>query len=259
LSCLALPCLALSCLCLALPCLCPCLVFVLALSCLCPCLVLSNAYHSALQSGRAVCARAVHGPGRIRFEEEKNTRAALFEWSSALSSAVKSDRFYQDRLGTKPNWQNGKWSQRGVGSNPTYRRKLWRPREYHRRTQRDSGREHAGRCCARGYSAPLLVWIYFKIYLDLFWARSRNLLVFLVLLMRRETVLCQDRLGTNKNGNDPYSQEKEETVSHTHVSLSLSLTHTHSFWFLCGCVWGGGRLRWLRSRRPLHVSPRRRL
>ena len=156
-----------------------------------------------------------------------------------MSSAVKSDRFYQDRLGTEPNWQNGKWSQQGVVSNPTYRRKLWRPGEYHRRNQRDSGREHAGRCCARGYSAPLLVWIYFKIYLDLFRARSRNLLVFLVLLMRRETVLCQDRLGTNKNGNDPYSQEKEETVSHTHVSLSLSHSHTFFLVFVWVCVGGG--------------------
>jgi hypothetical protein len=85
-----------------------------------------------------------------------------------------------------------------------------------------------------------LFGIYFKIYLDLFWARSRNLLVFLVLLMRRETVLCQDRLGTNKNGNDPYSQEKEETVSHTHVSLSLSHSHTFFLVFVWVCVCGGG-------------------
>jgi hypothetical protein len=56
-----LPCLALS-LSLSLSC----LALSLSLSYLCPCLVLSNAYHSALQSGRAVCARAVHGPGRIR-------------------------------------------------------------------------------------------------------------------------------------------------------------------------------------------------
>ena len=173
-----------------------------------------------------------------------------------MSSAVKSDRFYQDRLGTEPNWQNGKWSQQGVVSNPTYRRKLWRPGEYHRRNQRDSGREHAGRCCARGYSGPLLFGIYFKIYLDLFWARSElgsfGFLGAAKFLMRRETVVCQDRLEfQTKTATSPIQKKKEETVSHTH-------THSHTF-FLGFFGVGGGRLRWLRSRRPRHVSPRRRL